>query len=320
MAAKTKRSAPGNAKMPMQREAWILGQPPLQKYLDFMEEIAPLKSAPSRKALIDDWRRANDHYYKLEVAEDGIADKAGIAPLAASLRGLARKVKADPRYKRSFDDLPTRFAMVELDRLIVPQPHVNLDHIARLKLRLGPKRTPAALFHFCLPLDRSEADVQMRRAGANRYLFWSPSSDFRFQEPVVLTPDQIRGYQAFGPIGSVIGLTVGFGSNFLTVIKSDGRLLLHNGHHRAYALRDLGVTHAPCIVQTVTRRDELNLVASRAVRDDPAFYFKSARPPLLKDFFDPKLRKVISVPPLTRVVELSFDVKEFEIKDFRDGQ
>jgi hypothetical protein len=112
---------------------------------------------------------------------------------------------------------------------------------------------------------------------------------------------------------------VGYGSNFLNVIQSDGRLLLHNGYHRAYALRELGVTHAPCIMQTATRRDELNLVASRSVLEDPAFYLKAARPPLLKDFFDPRLRKVLRVPKILRVVELSFEAKEFEIVDFSNA-
>lgn len=305
---------------PQQREIWLLGQPPLQKYLDFLDDIASPGGLTDRKTLIDQWRGANDHYYNLEVEEAGIADTVAVAPLAPGLRKLARRVTADHRYRRTFDVLPTRFAMVELDRLVVPQPHVNLDHAERLKARLGAARDDEALFHFCLPLDRSEADIQMRRIESNRYLFWSASSDFRFQEPAVLNPDQLRGYHGFGPIGSVIGLTVGYGSNFLNVIESDGRLLLHNGHHRAYALRDLGIERAPCIVQTVTRRDELNLVAPRAVKDDPAFYFKAARPPLLKDFFDPKLRKVITVPPMTRVVELSFEVKEYEVKDFGAGR
>jgi len=63
----------------------------------------------------------------------------------------------------------------------------------------------------------------------------------------------------------------------------------------------------------VTRRDELNLVASRAVIEEPAFYFKTARPPLLKDFFDPRIRKVLRVPTILRAVEVSFEVKDFDV-------
>ena len=111
----------------------------------------------------------------------------------------------------------------------------------------------------------------------------------------------------------ILGLKVGYSSNFLSVIESDKRMVLHNGHHRAYALRAMGYTHAPCIIQTVTRTDELNLVASREVTEAPAHYFKSARPPLLKDFFNSRIRKVFQLPRILRMVEVSFEVREFEV-------
>ena len=36
----------------------------------------------------------------------------------------------------------------------------------------------------------------------------------------------------------------------------------------------------------------------------------------LKDFFDPKLRKVHRTPRLTRAVEVTFEVRDFETRDF----
>src|SRR5205807_3783118 len=116
------------------------------------------------------------------------------------------EVMADPRWNRGFDALPTRFGMVELDRLVVSQPHLNLLHTAGLKARLGCSPTFDALFRFCLPLDRSEAPVHMRRAGPKRFIFWSESSDFRFHEPAILDPSQIKEHDPFGPLGGVVGL------------------------------------------------------------------------------------------------------------------
>jgi hypothetical protein len=121
------------------------------------------------------------------------------------------------------------------------------------------------------------------------------------------------GFESFGPIGAVVGLVVGFGSNFLSVIRSDGRMLLHNGYHRAYALRAAGFTHAPAVVQTVTRLDELALVAAQKVLDEPAFYFAAKRPPLLKDFFDPRLSKVLPVRHRERLIEVSFEYDEYNV-------
>jgi hypothetical protein len=99
-------------------------------------------------------------------------------------------------------------------------------------------------------------------------------------------------------------------------VQSDNRLLLHNGHHRAYTMLEMGITHAPCIIRTVTRRDELNLLASGGVAEDPSFFFRAARPPLLKDFLDPKIRKIVRVPQLMRLLEINFEIKEHEVRDF----
>ncbi len=93
----------------------------------------------------------------------------------------------------------------------------------------------------------------------------------------------------------------------------DGRIILHNGYHRAYALRSLGITHAPCIIQTLTRNDELGVAATKKVTQDPDFYLASARPPLLKDFFDPKIRKVHQVYKTLKMIEVGFEVREFYV-------
>jgi hypothetical protein len=126
----------------------------------------------------------------------------------------------------------------------------------------------------------------------------------------LLQPDQIHDYKAFGPIAGVVGLVVGFGSNFLNVIRVGNRLLLHNGYHRACALRGLGITHAPCIIQTVTRLDELDMTAKGTVVEDPDFYFNTARPPLLKDFFDPQICKVLRIYKRVRTIEVTFEVRD----------
>jgi hypothetical protein len=107
-----------------------------------------------------------------------------------------------------------------------------------------------------------------------------------------------------------VGVAVGFGSNFLNAIHVENRLILNNGSHRAYALRDLGFTHAPCIVQFVSSRDELDVVASGDLKEHPDLYVRNPRPPLLKDYFEPKLRKIASVRRRLRQVTVKFEVDE----------
>jgi hypothetical protein len=108
----------------------------------------------------------------------------------------------------------------------------------------------------------------------------------------------------------VVGLAVGFGTNFLNAVYIENRLILNNGSHRAYALRDMGVTHVPCIVQHASSRAELELVGSRFVRRDPDYYLKHPRPPMVKDYFDPQLRKIVPVHRRLRQVTVKFEVDE----------
>jgi hypothetical protein len=296
-------------------EIWMLGQPPLQDYLDFVRRKVVNGAVLSPKKLVDEWRIANDYYYDLEETEAGITDKVEYRDLGPEFDPLVEKVMSSPQYRNTFDTLPNTFAMVELDRLVVFQPHVARHFVEDLKARLGPKPSLEALFNFCFPLGQPNADVRIQKIGSGRYIFQSQSSDFRFHEPVLLKPDQVTDYESFGSIAGIVGLVIGFGPNFLTVLRSDNRLMLHNGYHRACALRALGITHAPCLVQTVTRLDELYLSASRQVAKSPAFYFKAPRPPLLKDFFDPKIRKVLPTNRLLRMIEVKFEVEDHEVAE-----
>jgi hypothetical protein len=298
-----------------QEELWLLGQPPLHHYLDYVQDHVIDGKALPRSALVDEWRTANDYYYDLEISEAGIADKIGIHDLPRSLKPLEDEVRANPCFRRSYDMLPTRFAMVELERLVVAQLHVNLTHTNRLRQQLPAQPGAEEVFRFCHPIDRPGPQINIRRVSGTRYSFTSESSDLRFREAALLRPDQIAGGERFGPSAVVMGLVVGFSSNFLTAIQSDNRLLLHNGHHRAFALLDHGVTHAPCIIQTVTRRDELNLIAGEDVQEAPAFYFKAARPPLLKDFLDPRIRKVQRIPRPVQMIDIKFEVQDHNVAD-----
>lgn len=294
-------------------EVWLLGQPPLQDYLDFIERLVEGGASMDKRAVCDAWRVANDHYYELEKSEAGIADEAECLDLPDELLPLAETLAEHPYFRKTFDCMPFTFGMVELDRLIVFQPHVTLPFVEALQRRLEPRPDLEELFRFCLPLERHDPPVRIRRMGGRRFVFVSDSSDLRFHEPALLNADQVAGYETFGPIGAVVGLVVGYGSNFLNVIRSGDRLLLHNGYHRACALRAMGFTHVPCVVQTVTRRDELALVATQQVVEEPAFFLKAARPPLIKDFFDSKIRTVLPVRRMEKVIEVTFEVKDYDV-------
>jgi len=294
---------------------WLLGQPHLDDYLDFVKHKVIGGDAVPPNMLADEWRAANDLYHNLEQTEAGAADEAECLPLPRALEPLAKKVRAHPYFRSTFDTLPTTIQIVELDRLIVSQKHIASVFTQARGRALGSAPTPQELFRFCLPLDRQNPPVRVQRLASDRYLFSSPSTDLRPHQPAFLRAEQAAAFESFGPIAGVIGLIVGFGSNFLTVIRSENRMVLHNGYHRAYTLRALGITHAPCLVEHVSRKDELTLAASEAVADFPEFYFRAKRPPMLRDFFNPRLAKRLAVRPLETLVEIEFKTRSWSSID-----
>jgi hypothetical protein len=101
------------------------------------------------------------------------------------------------------------------------------------------------------------------------------------------------------------------------------RLALPHNRWRLFVSDGLAARgHVPAprasIIQTVTRGEELGLVGSK-IAEEPAFYFKAARPPVLKDFFDPKIRKVLQVPKMLRMVEVSFETSVMDVVDFANA-
>jgi hypothetical protein len=291
-------------------EIWLLGQPPLSRLLDFVEETAIDGATFDRAALTTEWRVVNDHYQALEKTEAGIANQGTHRELDPGLSHLASLVEAHPRFRRAFDTLPTRIEMVDLDHLIVCQRHVTRHFVEACMARIKSAADPAALFGLCLPLDDPHTPVKIQKVGSHRYVFRCESTDFRFHEVALLRPDQLSGYDSVGAVAGIVGLVVGFGPNFLNAVRVGKRVLLNNGYHRAVALRAAGLTHAPCIVQTATRVDELAVTVKSRVAEDPEFYFESARPPLIQDFFNARIRKLIPIRKRARLVEVSFEFKD----------
>ncbi len=289
--------------------AWLLGQPQLRDYLRFCETKVIDGDKLDQRQLAAHWRTANDLYYDLEQVEAGIADTIECRPLDKRLCGLAKELEGNAWFRNSFDNLPYTIELVELDKLVVSQLHVENGYSHRIAERLGSSPTPSQLFRFCLPTDRALPPVSVKRLASNRYQFTSPSSDFREHDPILLQADQLPKLDFPGPAAAFLGISVGFGSNFLSAVRSGKRVLLQNGYHRSYALRSAGFTHAWCVVEEVTRKDELRLTAHEDVQEDPEFYFAAKRPPILRDFFDPRLVRHYDTRPVECLVEVEIKVR-----------
>jgi hypothetical protein len=291
---------------------FLIGRPPIGELLGFIRNMAVDGQTSDLGSLTEQWRTANDHVLELERAEAGAADSPPIQPVPDDVQALREVVLADPVFRQAFRFVPTEVAIVDLDRLVVFQKFINLRFVEDLKAQLGELASIEQVFRFSL-LDPQQPQSRAMQNAQNLYTFSSPSTDLRFLEAQLLQPQQIPAFQSTGRPIAIIALAVGYGSNFLNVLSVDGRLVLNNGSHRAYALRDVGVHTAPALVQHVTRRDELELVASGDFASNPDRYLKTPRPPMLKDYFDTALRVVVPVYRKNRTVRVQFVFEQMDM-------
>ncbi|MEW6302832.1 MAG: hypothetical protein AB1705_05130 [Verrucomicrobiota bacterium] len=290
---------------------YLLGRPTLRKFIRFMRGNAV--NPPDEATLATQWQAAHDHIRELEKTEAGLADNPVLTPitdLRERYEPLLIEFFKDPLVRYGFNTVPTDIALVELDRLVVYQKHIDVTHVEALKAKLGPAPSDEVIFRTCLSYDHPYPPVKWAKVHNDTYVFMSPSNDLRFLGTMPLKSEHIANYPPPGSVVGVVGIAVGFGSNFLNAIHAEGRVILNNGSHRAYALRDLGVTHVPAIIQHVSSRDELELVASDEVQRNPDAYLKHARPSMLKDYFDPFLRTITPVHRRTRQITVKFEVDD----------
>jgi hypothetical protein len=286
---------------------YLTGRPRLRDLIRFARSHAV--TPPNEKDVADAWHAAHERVRRLEGDEAGQADDPPMRPLGPEYEPLLSELLQDPLVRDGFNTVPTDVALVELDRLVVYQKHIDLTYARGLAQALG---TPdeRQVFRTCLLHDHDEPPVQWSRVHHDRFVFMSPSNDLRFLGAAPLQREQIKDYPERGKFVGVVAIAVGLGSNFLNAVYAEKRLILNNGSHRAYTLRRLGVTHVPCIIQHCASRDEVDAVAATEVRKNPDLYLKHPRPSMLKDYFDPQLHLVMPVYRRLRQVTVRFEIEE----------
>jgi len=292
---------------------YLNGRPTMKGFIRYVRSHAV--NPPGEGILMQEWQAANEVVRALEKDEAGCADHPPIIKIEINSKyePLLIELLKDPLIRNGFNSVPTEVAMVELDRLVVYQKHIDLTFVRQLKNKLGPAPSDEEIFRTCLPYDHPQPPVKWSRVHGDKFVFVSPSNDLRFLGTMKLQGKHITGYAPPGNLVGVVGIAVGFGSNFLNAVCSEGRIILNNGSHRAYALRDMGFTHVPCIVQHVASREQLDVVACSDIYDEPDFFLKHPRPSMLKDYFNPKLRKVMPVRRRLHQVMVQFEVDDFSV-------
>lgn len=291
---------------------FLKGRPPMGEFLGFVKHHTTDGAEIDISELSEEWRLANDHVKLLELSEAGLADKIAMTDPPNGLAQRCKRLLADDVVRASFGIVPTTVGMVELDRVVVFQKFINLEHVRRIQGKVGPKPTPEEIFDLCLGNDE-QTPVESDQVAPNTWVFTSQSNDLRVLEVASLGPKQISGHPWTGYPASVMGLAVGYGTNKVSAIRIGTRLVLNNGSHRAYALRDLGVKQVPCLIQNVTRREELEVIGNELLVKHADYYVSAPRPALLKDYFDDELRRIVRIPRRRRQIKVTVSVEMMDL-------
>jgi len=263
--------------------------------------------------ILRDWTGANSHFKNIEQSQTGEPEKIGTQEIPAENAPEIKRIEDDPLFKQAFSMLPYEFRLVEIDRLVASQRAVNLDYVDILKTTIPAKPTVTDLIDICLSPPKNIKPPAEQILAPGVFSYTSENLDFRFlggfRKP--LTKDDINASTAGGfPLAAVV-ILVGLGSSSMNCLAFGNRVVLNNGFHRAYALRSVGVTHIPVVVQKITN-PQLEFPA--VVADLPREYLLGAnRPALLRDFSDPKLTKHLRVKARNKVVQVQWAANQFAL-------
>ena len=289
----------------------MLGRPPMEEYLSFLTQASPGANVDI-PAAAQRWRQAAQVVDVLTASEAGAADNHAVEGLPPNLNAIAGEYLADPAVGATYGLVPAQIGIVCLDDLVVFQRQINLRYVNELRNMIGNwSVADEELLKFCLDIDQPSADISVYQSAVNAFTFRSISTDARFLGASLLDASQVSGYVPPGRARYALVMYLGYGANALNVVGINGRLILNNGSHRAYALRASGLTHVPAVVQIATREDGLAIVPP--VKQNVPLYLQNPRPPMLKDYFNDSLHEVVNAPLSSRQIRLQFGVEQTDV-------
>jgi hypothetical protein len=78
------------------------------------------------------WEMLQPRLAALTYEEQGIANGVPLDPIPEEHRQLLNDITGDALFQKTFLNVPTGFALIEIDKLVAPQRTVNLEYVERL--------------------------------------------------------------------------------------------------------------------------------------------------------------------------------------------
>ncbi len=281
----------------------------LPKFIRFVRERCPPRSF-DEAALMSEWQEARAAALRIIDDEAGIAESIDVRPLSEEMKPLAEQVLCQPSMRRLGSLVPRSWCMVEIDRLIVFQDSINLRHVEQLKASMASVPSAQDVIDLASRSGgRSHPAVRFSQSDSG-YTFSSESSDLRFLDVATVEPADIQNYDPFGSASHAVVIYLGFSDNVISATRSGKRIILTNGSHRVYVLRELGFRYVPCLLTDASDEDASDLLLPAEIKEDRHFYLQAPRPPLFKDYVDPRLTQVVPVARKNYVLKVKLELQK----------
>lgn len=268
----------------------------------------PGPDGPTAAEVADAWRAAQPRWQELERTEAGAAEQPQVRPMPASVRAHLERLTADAAVQATFDTVPVAFGMVAADCLVASQCTITQASVDGIGGARPARGALAWATRLCLPAGAPTGGARLVYRDEDEFVFEGDGHDMRYLGSQILDATATRLPQLRGHAQAVLALGVGASTNLVNAVRWKNRIVLNNGHHRVHALRRLGFTHVPCLIQPCASFDDVRQAATSDVVDHADLYFDAPRPPLMRDFDDPRLTKAWRLPRLRRQVTVRIEV------------
>jgi hypothetical protein len=285
----------------------------IHEYLKIQQNALPVGKSFDRDLHITNWRNACDEYERIKQADWPLryADRPRIEEIPTEMQTMSDELVNSAFFKRAFSHTSHTVKMVDLRRIIGWQNDVDADCVDRHTEALTQGLTPEELFRFCLSMDSRTPDVKWNQV-QDGYTFTSASNDLRALDNGLVPPECISTLDPYGHVTHAVAITVGYTSNYVTVVQMANRLYLSNGYHRAVSLIKSGIHMAPVVILTNERQQEIATTMPVQILQNFGLYIDKQlqRPPILEDFTLPKIMEEIWSPPKLKRIKVKITVEE----------
>ncbi|MFQ5573306.1 MAG: hypothetical protein ACE5EJ_03545 [Nitrosopumilaceae archaeon] len=263
------------------------------------------------KEIFRSWEEATESLRQIETEDTAAVQSCETSEISS---GLVDAIKLNPSITNTFSKYVYDFKMVEIDNMIAVQRQVLLDFVDELSKKISKNLSEDELLKFCLIPEKQVPLPKLSPMSSNSWYYSSPSADFRFLGGFAkneITREDIQLTKVSGFPTNAIILFVGYGAGCMHAYSVNGRMVLMNGFHRAYALRRKGIKKIPLLVRKIGNAD---LEFPSEIQDLKKDYLlKHPRPILLKDFFNEDLVRVFKKKKVTTILKVNWDSETLSI-------